>query len=132
MMAWNIDPWEDGSVLEEEVCDECLVLEGSVIRSCRFVQCSFRSTRWIEVVTDRCEFEECDFTGARLGSSVHQHSSFLNCKFIDADLYGARFDGCRMVGSNFVGANVSDLKVVKGDWSYVQMRMLALDGLDFS
>lgn len=101
-------------------------------RNCRFEACTFHSARLMDLLTDRCEFHECDFTAARLGGSRHLASSFLNCKFTDADLYGAKFENCRTVGCNLLGANLSNLIVLEGDWSYAQFRMQNLDGIDFS
>ncbi|WP_067618944.1 pentapeptide repeat-containing protein [Alicyclobacillus acidiphilus] len=66
-----------------------------------------------------------------MNASAHRRSAFTNCQFRMANLFGAKFDGCKMTGSSFQEANLTGLTIVGGDWSYVNLRGHTLKRANF-
>lgn len=80
-------------------------------------------------MTTGCTFFECDFTEARFNASVHRNSAFVNCQFRGTNLFGARFDECKLMGSQLEKVNATGLIVSGGDWSYASLRHNNLKGV---
>src|SRR3954466_10140859 len=60
---------------------------------------SFRGHDLSGLRTTGCTFRECDFTLAQLNGSEHAGSDFANSTFESANLFGASFAECRLVGA---------------------------------
>jgi fluoroquinolone resistance protein len=120
-----------GEVFTDRAFDGFDAPESRQWEECRFVRCTFRQARLGELKTRACEFDECDFTGADLSSTKHLRSSFLNCNLSGANLFGSQFDNCIMVGSIFDNSRLDALRITRGNWSYVRLRMQDLKGFSF-
>jgi uncharacterized protein YjbI with pentapeptide repeats len=70
-----------------------------VFRRCRFMGCRFVDARLSEMAAEGCLFEECDFSGAWMNAVEFRDSSLPNGTFRGANLFVARFEGCRMLGA---------------------------------
>ena len=46
----------------------------------------------------------------------------MNCNFHGADLFVAKFDTCKMTGSDFSGCHMDGITILQGDWSYTNLR----------
>jgi uncharacterized protein YjbI with pentapeptide repeats len=71
-------------------------------------------------------------TGVLLGGSRHSGSAFLSCRFDRAKLFDAVWDGCKLTGSQFPGAELRPMTSIDSDWSWTSLRGADLSGLDFS
>ena len=105
-------------------------LSGVDLKAAHFIKCDLRGANFKEVVTTGCLFSGCNFTGARFGASFHKNSYFTNCNFEHADMFGAKFDNCKMTGSIFKETIITGLSIVEGDWSYINFRHANLKGFD--
>ena len=83
-----------------------------------------------ELTTDHCQFSDCDFTAAGMNASQHNASAFTNGNFTYANLFGAIFRECKMIGSNFVETVLGGITIIGGDWSYVNLKQCSFKGLD--
>ena len=79
-------------------------LEGEV-----FEHEGFRGEDLAGLRTKNCTFHGCDFSNARLNGSEHAGSDFANSVFENANLFGAAFTDCRLLGASFPGAVVTGL-----------------------
>lgn len=80
----------------------------------------------------RCTFEDCDFSNACANAAVFTDTSLLNCTLDKIYLFLARFDNCRMLGTSFADADMDGITVRGGDWSWTNLRLQNLKGLDLS
>ena len=103
------------------------LLDGVTFTRCRFDDASLE-----ELVTRRCVFERCVLTGVRLGGSRHSGTAFLSCRFDRARLIDVIWDGCKLTGSTFPGAQLRPMTSTESDWSYTSLRGVDLSGLDLS
>jgi uncharacterized protein YjbI with pentapeptide repeats len=71
-------------------------------------------------------------TGVRMGGARHHGSAFLSCRFDLAKLFDVTWDGCKMTGSQFPGAQMRPMTTTDSDWSYTALRGADLSGLDLS
>jgi uncharacterized protein YjbI with pentapeptide repeats len=71
-------------------------------------------------------------TGALLGGSRHEGTAFLSCRFDRAKLFDVRWEGCKLTGSQFPGAELRPMTSVDCDWSWTSLRGADLSGLDLS
>ena len=78
--------------------------------------------------TRRCVFEECVLTGVRMGGARHLGSAFLSCRFDRARLFDVVWEGCKLTGSQFPGADVRPMTSTGSDWSYTSLRGADLVG----
>lgn len=92
------------------------------LRQCTFHKCRFRGTQMDEIMTTGCQFTHCDFSGAVMNASIHTNSAFTNCRFQHANLFIAKFEQCKMVGSDFAGTQLGGVTISGGDWSYTNLR----------
>ncbi|SEN95816.1 pentapeptide repeat-containing protein [Paenibacillus sp. OV219] len=92
------------------------------LTSCTFNQCSFANGTLNEIVSSNCRFIECDFRGASLNGSIHNETAFENCRFNGANLFVSKFVACKMTGSDFSSATMDGISIIKGDWSYTNLR----------
>ncbi|MGO4106336.1 pentapeptide repeat-containing protein [Paenibacillus sp. YAF4_2] len=90
--------------------------------SCTFNRCSFVNGSLEELISMNCRFIECDFRGALLNGSIHKESAFDNCNFNGANLFVAKFEACKMTGSDFSGSTLDGISIIQGDWSYTNLR----------
>jgi uncharacterized protein YjbI with pentapeptide repeats len=77
-------------------------------------------------------FDTCVLTGVQLGGSRHSGSAFLSCRFDRARLFDARWEGCKLTGSQFPGAELRPMTTVDSDWSWTSLRGADLSGVDLS
>ena len=68
----------------------------------------------------------------QLGGSRHLGTAFLACRFDRARLFDARWEGCKLTGSQFPGAFLRPMTSTESDWSYTALRAADLSGLDLS
>ena len=87
-----------------------------------FTRCRFDDAGLEELVTRRCVFDQCVLTGVRMGGSRHVGSAFLSCRFDRAKLIDVTWDGCKLTGSQFPGAQLRPMTATECDWSYVALR----------
>jgi uncharacterized protein YjbI with pentapeptide repeats len=83
-------------------------------------------------VTRRCVFDSCALTGVRMGGARHQGSAFLSCRFDRAKLFDVVWEGCKLTGSQFPGAELRPMTSTDCDWSWTSLRGVDLSGLDLS
>jgi uncharacterized protein YjbI with pentapeptide repeats len=102
---------------------------GELIR-CVFKHCTFMNASMEEIETSHCRFIECDFKGALMNGSIHTESAFENCMFRGANLFASKFTACKMTGSDFSDAQLDGITLVKGDWSYTNLRHTRLGKQD--
>ena len=77
-------------------------------------------------------FDHCVLTGVRMGGARHHGSAFLSCRFDRARLFDVLWEGCKLTGSQFPGADVRPMTTTGSDWSYTSLRAADLSGLDLS
>jgi fluoroquinolone resistance protein len=82
------------------------------------------------LITRRCSFSECNFKAAHMNASLHESSAFTNCQFEYANFFSILFRECKMIGSSFVNVNMLGATINGGDWSYTNLRLNNLKGLD--
>jgi len=58
--------------------------------------------------------------------------AFLSCRFDRAKLFGVRWSGCKMTGSQFPGATMRPMTSEETDWSYASLRGVDLSGVDLT
>ena len=75
-------------------------LEGEV-----FENESFRGEDLSGLLTRNCVFHACDFGNAKLNGSEHVGSDFANSRFEAANLFGATFEECRLLGCDFAAGS---------------------------
>ena len=97
-----------------------------------FIRCRFDDASLEDLVTRRCVFESCVLTGVRMSGSRHHGSAFLSCRFDRAKLLDVTWDGCKLTGSQFPGAQLRPMTSTECDWSYTALRGADLSGMDFS
>jgi uncharacterized protein YjbI with pentapeptide repeats len=97
-----------------------------------FTRCRFDDAGLEELVTRRCVFESCVLTGVRMGGSRHLGSAFLSCRFDRARLFDVTWEGCKLTGSQFPGAQLRPMTSTESDWSWTNLRGADLSGLDLS
>ncbi|MCT4688484.1 pentapeptide repeat-containing protein [Vallitalea sp.] len=91
------------------------------------------NTRYEDVDFNDSNLEFLDIQKSfRLNVSDTKNSAFLNCKFGFADLFSAKFTDCKMVGSTFDESNLLGVVIVRGDFSYTNLKFHDFKGLDFS
>jgi uncharacterized protein YjbI with pentapeptide repeats len=127
----HVRPPEDGS--EHEGADYARVdWDWAELSNVTFTRCRFDDASLSELVTRRCVFESCVLTGVQLGGSRHEGTAFLSCRFDRARLFDARFEGCKLTGSQFPGAAMRPLTSTDCDWSWTSLRGVDLAGSDLS
>ncbi|MGY1886410.1 pentapeptide repeat-containing protein [Blastococcus sp. SYSU DS0753] len=127
----HVRPPEAGAHVEEE--DFARVdWWGVELDGVTFTRCRFDDAGLEELVTRRCVFEECVLTGVRMGGSRHLGTAFLSCRFDRARLFDATFDGCKLTGSQFLGAQLRPLVAIDCDWSWTSLRGVDLSALELS
>ena len=127
----NVNPPEPDTVWEDE--DFARVdWDSAVLERVTFVDCRFDDAQLSELVTRRCVFERCVLTGVGMAGAVHEGTAFLSCRFDRARLFGVSWTGCKLTGSQFVGATLRPMTSVDSDWSYASLRGVDLSGLDLS
>ncbi|MCS1351978.1 pentapeptide repeat-containing protein [Mechercharimyces sp. CAU 1602] len=89
---------------------------------CRMIACSFQGARLDEWETEGCHFMNCDFRGSYFNASRHLRSSFTNCLFDSTNLFGVEWNECKLVGSDLSGAKLEGMTVIRGDWSFTNLR----------
>jgi uncharacterized protein YjbI with pentapeptide repeats len=67
-----------------------------------------------------------------MGGARHLRSAFLSCRFDRARLIDVTWDGCKLTGSQFPGAQLRPMTSTECDWSYAALRGADLSGLDLS
>ena len=122
----HIRPPEDGA--EVEGVDFARVdWWGAELSGVTFTRCRFDDAGLEELVTRRCVFEQCVLTGVRMGGARHHGSAFLSCRFDRARLFDVVWEGCKLTGSQFPGAELrpgplqgpaSSVRVVGGRGSF--------------
>ena len=95
---------------------------GAELSGVTFTRCRFDDAGLEELVTRRCVFEQCVLTGVRMGGAKHLGSAFLSCRFDRAKLFDVVWDGCKLTGSQFPGADVRPMTSTGSDWSYASLR----------
>ena len=65
-------------------------------------------------------------------SKRHRGTAFLSCRFDRARLFNAVWEGCKLTGSHFPGAQLRPMTSTECDWSYTSLRAADLSGLDLS
>jgi uncharacterized protein YjbI with pentapeptide repeats len=68
----------------------------------------------------------------QLGGSRHLGSAFLSCRFDRARLFDAHWEGCKLTGSQFPGAELRPMTSTECDWSWTSLRGADLSGCDLS
>ena len=61
-------------------------------------------------------------TGVRMGGARHLGTAFLSCRFDRAKLFDVVWDGCKLTGSQFPGADLRPMTSTGSDWSYTSLR----------
>ena len=115
----------EGATFGEELAGR--ELEGDV-----FVQCDLRGADLRETTTRGCRFDRCNLVNADLSGSVHEGSAFLNCDLRGATLSTTTWRGCKLTGSDLTDARLLAITIVEGDWSYVNLRLQQLSGVDLT
>lgn len=91
----------------------------------RFERCRFNGLSFTETVLTGTSFTECSFDFTRISGDIEK-CAFLNCTFRYANLLGARFDGCKMTGSNLADLTNAGYTILGGDWSYTELAKLRM------
>jgi uncharacterized protein YjbI with pentapeptide repeats len=127
----HIGPPEDGAHVEGE--DFARVdWFGAELSGVTFTRCRFDDASLEDLVTRRCVFDECVLTGVRMAGAAHHGTAFLSCRFDRAKLLHASWQGCKLTGSQFPGAQLRPMTVEDCDWSYTSLRGVDLSGVDLS
>jgi uncharacterized protein YjbI with pentapeptide repeats len=127
----HVEPPEAGAEVEGE--DFARVdWWGAELDGVTFTRCRFDDAGLEELVTRRCVFDQCVLTGVRMGGSRHLGTAFLSCRFDRGRLFEATWEGCKLTGSQFPGAQLRPMTSTECDWSYASLRGADLSGLDFS
>jgi uncharacterized protein YjbI with pentapeptide repeats len=71
-------------------------------------------------------------TGVLMGGSRHTGTAFLSCRFDRAKLFDTRWEGCKLTGSQFPGAELRPMTSLDCDWSWTSLRGADLSGSDLS
>src|SRR4051794_14205450 len=101
---------------------------GVELEGVTFTRCRFDDAGLEELVTRRCVFDQCVLTGVLLGGSRHSGSAFLSCRFDRAKLFDVVWDGCKLTGSQFPGAELRPMTSTDSDWSWTSLRGVDLSG----
>ncbi|SDL62901.1 Uncharacterized protein YjbI, contains pentapeptide repeats [Geodermatophilus siccatus] len=102
---------------------------GTELDGVTFTRCRFEDAGLEELVTRRCVFDSCVLTGVRMGGAQHLGTAFLSCRFDRARLFDVTWDGCKLTGSQFPGAQLRPMTTIDGDWSWTSLRGADLSGL---
>ena len=105
---------------------------GAELSGITFLRCRFDDASLEDLVTRRCVFEQCVLTGVRMGGARHLGSAFLSCRFDRAKLFDVVWDGCKLTGSQFPGADLRPMNSIDCDWSWTSLRGADLAGTDLS
>ena len=117
----HLRPPEDGS--EHEDVDFARVdWDWTELSDVTFTRCRFDDASLAELVTRRCVFDSCVLTGVQLGGSRHLGTAFLSCRFDRARLFDVRWEGCKLTGSQFPGAELRPMTSSGSDWSWTSLR----------
>jgi len=96
----------------------CLLIGLNLDRS-HFEHSKFKSGTWINTLARWSTFDYADFTySLNVGISYHQ-SSMLNLLVSKSRFYAVEFSGCRLNGSNFIGARFDKTMFYDTDLSQV-------------
>jgi uncharacterized protein YjbI with pentapeptide repeats len=109
------------------VLAESLFDDAQTIKSLRgaYTNCSFRRARMLEAYLT-ARFDGCTFEGANLRAARFAHSSFQDCCFRDVDLLkaasgGVTFERCDFRGARFGGGDILGTKFLGCDLSGVDL-----------
>ncbi|MDD3362029.1 MAG: pentapeptide repeat-containing protein [Hespellia sp.] len=92
-------------VAGEEVSEESFYkLDASAgrLERCRFLDCDFEKSSFVDVI-----FENCDFSNSRFGSAYFGRCEFHHCKCLGTDFHEAVFKHVRLVECQMRYANLS-------------------------
>ena len=89
---------------------------GAELDGVTFTRCRFDDASLEELVTRRCVFDQCVLTGVRMGGAKHLGTAFLTCRFDRARLFDVTWDGCKLTGSQFPGAQLRPMTTTDSDW----------------
>jgi hypothetical protein len=70
-----------------------------------------------EATGTSCIFDACDVRGAHLGSATFAVSALVNCQFGMTDFFLTTFRECKLTGSTFADADLSQSVISGGDWA---------------
>ncbi|GAB4059715.1 pentapeptide repeat-containing protein [Catellatospora paridis] len=105
---------------------------GDELEDRHFLRCTFRDVDMTELSSRNAVFEECVFGNVKFNASRHADSAFLRCSFLRCNLFEAEFTGCKLTGSVFEQCTLRPLRVIGGDWSFVNLSDADLRGVTFS
>ena len=80
-------------------------LNQSFFKNCKFANCNFKCTSFVNSKFSNCEFINCNLT-----STNFRNSTIKNCTFHkDNNLLNTKFGDCRIVNSKFIGCNFDSI-----------------------
>lgn len=93
--------------------------DGEDLSGRTFTRVAFVDVDLTEVTAAGATFDACTFRDCDLNATRFTDSGFLNCTFTKSSFFGARLEGCKLVGSMFDRCRFGSFEVVGGSWHLV-------------